>query len=996
MFKPSRITPARTLLVLGLALAIGFTMVGEVAAQLLINEVMACNTRVIYDEDGDYEDWLEIYNPGPDPVNLLGYGLSDDPDQPFKWVFPNRLLNGDDHRLVWVSGKNRTSFLHTTFKLDSQGDSLLLTAPGGELLDALWTGPMSADQSVGRAPDGAPNWLYLTEETHAEANPDIGYTGFAASLGSDQAPGLRSTPFAVTLSSPSPGAQIRYTLDGSEPDSLDTLATAPIPVSMNTVLRARGFETDLLPGPILSLSWFFGEERELPLISLITDPLHLWDEDFGIYVLGEGYNPDYPYYGANFWRSWERPAHLEFYESDGSLALAQDIGIRIHGGYTRALAQKSLRLIARDGYGAGRMHHQVFPDLDIGEFKYLVLRNGGNDWSHAHCRDGLMQTIATASGISRQAYRPAVLFINGEYWGIHNLRERMDPEYIESHHDFEEDEIDLIKEFDFVMAGDELHYEAMMEFIEGADLANPVDFAMLQSMMDTENFLAYCALEVLFANYDWPGGNIKFWRPRAPGGIWQWLLYDLDYGWGLHHDADLNALSRALDPVGAGWPNPPHSTLLLRSLMTNADFKRDFINHSCELLSRRFEPLALHAAVDSVTAVIADEMALHMPRWGFTLPDWDQAVLDLHDWADARPGAARLHLQSEFGLGDTLRLELAIDPPGSGCIALSALDVCESWSGLYHAGNPVMLRAEAHAGYRFVGWEGLPLPPVGEVAVDLVGPTQLSALFAPLAADAASAVINEINYHSPDGHDTGDWVEFHNPGSEDLDLSGWQFKDEEDTHVFDFPPGTILSAEGYLLLCGNRTAFLSYFPAANPLPDELSFGLSGGGEILRLYDDQGRLYDAVQYDDTAPWPPEADGQGPSLELLHPLRDNALAENWAASEAPHLFGSPGQRNSAFDDTASDEGPLALAPILTQPHPNPFNPATRIRFYLPESGEAALSVFSANGRRVAELRSGVQRDGWHEEIWRPEALASGVYLLELRTREHRSTRKLLLLK
>ncbi len=990
------ISSCRCLLVLAIAVAIGITAGDKAEAQLVINEVMACNTRVIYDQDVDYEDWLEIYNAGAEAVNLIGCGLSDDPAQPFKWVFPSRVLDAGNHRLIWASGKDYPNSLHTNFKLNSDGDSLLLSAPDGELLDALWTGPMSADQSVGRAPDGADNWLYLAEETHADPNPAIGYAGFAAGLGTDQVPGLRSTAFEVTLSSPSPGAQIRYTIDGSEPDSLDMLAEGPIPVSTNTILRARGFETDLLPGPILSLSWFFGEERDLPLLSLITDPDHLWDEDVGIYVLGEGSNPDYPYFGANFWQAWERPAHLEFFESDGSLTISQDIGIRIHGGYSRALAQKSLRLIARNGYGQGEMIHEVFPGLGIDEFKYLVLRNGGNDWSHAHCRDGLMQEIATASGVSRQAYRPAVLFINGEYWGIHNLRERLDPEYIESHHALEEDEIDLIKEYDFVMAGDDLHYESMMDYIAGADLSDPVDFAVLQGMMDTDDFLAYCALEVLFANYDWPGGNIKFWRPRASGGIWRWLLYDLDYGWGLHHDADLNALARALDPVGAGWPNPPHSTLLLRSLMTNADFRRDFINHCCELLSQRFEPAALHAAVDSITAVIADEMMLHMPRWGFAPADWNQSVLDLHDWADERPAFARKHMQSEFALGDTLRLHLDIDPPGSGHIALSALNVIEPWSGLYHAGNPVLLRAEAQAGFRFVGWEGMSLPPVDEVLANLSYPSHVTALFAPLANGAAAAVINEINYNSHVGHDTGDWVEFHNPGPEDLDMSGWLFKDENDAHVFTFAPGTILPAAGYLLLCENRAALLTYFPTADPLADEMGFGLSGGGEILRLYDDKGRLYDAVQYDDSAPWPPEPDGLGPSLELVHPLRDNALAKNWAASDAPHSFGSPGQRNSAFDDTASGSMPPGPTPILAQPHPNPFNPATRLRFYLPVSGKASLLVFSANGRRVAEIRTGTHTEGWHEEVWRPEALASGVYLVELRTAGHRATQKLLLLK
>ena len=990
-------TPGRGL---ALALLLSFLTLAilpsAAGAALVINEVMACNTRVIHDDDGDYEDWIEIHNTGAETVDLTGYFLSDDPSQPFKWAFPTRTLSPGSHRLVWASGKDKDTHVHTNFKLSSAGDSLLLSAPGGELLDIVWTGPLPADRSAGRAPDGAANWLYLEEETHTDPNPATGYPGFADTLIADQPPGHRVAPFSVALDSPAPGAEIRYTLDGSEPDGDDPLYTAPIPVSATTVLRARGFETGLLPGPILSRSWFFDETRELPVISLVTDPDHLWDEQEGIYVLGNGANPNYPHYGANFWQAWERPAHLEFYEPDGSLAFAQDIGIRIHGGYTRALAQKSLRLIARRGYGAELFEHEVFPGLDIDEFKYLVLRNAGNDWCRAHCRDGLMQGIARPSGVDGQGYRPAVLFINGEYWGIHNLRERLDPDYIEFHEGLGEDEIDMIKEYDFVMAGDELHYEAMIAYIEGADLSNPVVFEVVQGMMDTEDYLAYCALEVLFANYDWPGGNIKSWRPRAAGGIWRWLIYDLDYGWGLWHDPDIDALARALDPAGPGWPNPPRSTLLLRSLMENAEFRRDFINHGCELLSSRFLPDSLHAAVDAATGVIAGEIPTHMARWGYTAAEWAGHVADLHDWAEVRGGHAREHLRNEFGLGDTLRLHLDVDPPQGGRIALSALTVDGPWSGLYHAGNPVSLRAEAAPGYGFVGWDGLPLPPNAEVLVDLTAAAQVTALFTPLAADDASAVINEINYHSPDGHPAGDWVEFHNPGPDDLDLSGWTFKDEEDTHVFTFPQGSTLPGEGFLLLCEEPAAFLALFPTATPLPDPMGFGLSGSGELLRLYDDQGQLYDSLLYDDEAPWPPEADGLGPSLELIHPERDNSLAASWAASAPSHPHGSPGEANSRYDATPAPTPAAGPGLRLAAPHPNPFNPSTSLRFHLPEATEVRLVAHTVDGRRVAAIHAGPLPAGWHERSWNAEGLASGLYLLELRAGDERAVRKALLLK
>ncbi len=261
-------------------------------------------------------------------------------------------------------------------------------------------------------------------------------------------------------------------------------------------------------------------------------------------------------------------------------------------------------------------------------------------------------------------------------------------------------------------------------------------------------------------------------------------------------------------------------------------------------------------------------------------------------------------------------------------------------------------------------------------------------------------VINEINYNSSLAFDTDDWVEFYNPTPAPIEMSGMVFKDSDDLHSFVFPPASTLPAHGYLVLCQTQALFQLHFPSVSNVIGDMGFGLSGAGELIRLYNEEGVLLDLVAYDDVLPWPPEPDGNGPTLELIDAASDNMLHENWAASlpnTAPH--GSPGERNSVTDDTAADGLPAASR--LLNVYPNPFNPSTRITFALDQDQHLSLTVHDVNGRQVALIEEGKFEAGLHERTWEGRddeghALASGVYLLRMSGDESAFSRKLLLLK
>ncbi|MBL7013743.1 MAG: CotH kinase family protein [Candidatus Marinimicrobia bacterium] len=260
-------------------------------------------------------------------------------------------------------------------------------------------------------------------------------------------------------------------------------------------------------------------------------------------------------------------------------------------------------------------------------------------------------------------------------------------------------------------------------------------------------------------------------------------------------------------------------------------------------------------------------------------------------------------------------------------------------------------------------------------------------------------VINEINYNSADNFDSNDWVEIYNPMDHSLDLSQWIFKDENDDHIFQLPHNTTLESNQYLVLCKDSEAFSDFYPFVTNYVGDLGFGLSGGGELIRLFDSSGILIDFVEYDDSSPWPESPDGNGPTLELLNPILDNALAENWAASNGN---GSPGNDNTTFVST-DEEIIMPNSLSILGNYPNPFNPTTTIRFNIP--GEtpliASLHIYDLNGRLVKTLIQSKMMPGIHDIKWNAtnmnnESVANGIYLISLQMGTENQTGKMIYLK
>ncbi len=831
----------RFLLLLGLVIIAS----PEVCAQhVVINEVMASNATTIADEDGDFEDWIELYNAGGDAVNLLGYGLSDDYGNPYRWVIPNITIQPGEFLLIWASGKNRSNPanpVHTNFSISAAGEEVLITHPDGTRIDELGPIPIPTDISYGRKPDGGGKWFFFAEPTPGAPNTTDGSEGILEAPVFSATGGFYTSGLQVVINHPDPDATIVYTRDGSEPciqnlpgtfyqykndypfnpgdpfgeflehtfiseiyseeiaiedrtqdpDKLTRMSATvhtpdympDDPVYKGTVIRARAFKDGFLPSNTISHSYFITPEGHtrfsLPVIAVSVQENYLFDYHNGIYTPGvdadqwridnPGEEFAWPFAG-NFHRrgvEWEYPAHIELFDqSDKERVLAQDIGIRIHGGATRSFPMKSLRLYARNRYGNSHLNHAFF-GMQPQAYKRLILRNSGNDFptdiwrpdftSRTMFRDAAIQHILQHMRFDTQAYRPAILFLNGEYWGLQNIRERYDKHYLHRKYGVDEENIDMLTGKDEVQEGDNLHYKATIEYIETHGVENDVHYAWVLTRIDEQNFMDYQIANIFVDNTDWPGNNIDFWRLRTsaftPGvpyghdGRWRWLLFDMDFGFGLvdltggNQTYKHNTLDFATTEAGSEWPNPPWSTFLLRSMLKNETFRHQFINRFADQLNTAFLPERAKGVIQEMQEAIAPEIEEHYRRWGYpeAYEQWLGHVEVMIEFAEKRPYHQRQHILQHFDLDGLYRLSLDVSNQLMGHIRVNTVDIESNtpgvaeypypWLGRYFVGVPVKVSAIAAPGFVFSHWEGASGSSEPNLLLDINQDTQLSAHF---------------------------------------------------------------------------------------------------------------------------------------------------------------------------------------------------------------------------------------------------------------------------
>lgn len=868
--------------------------------------------------------------------------------------------------------------LHTDFKIASAGETIYLLDPGGILVDSLESGELPADVSRGIPYNDEEQLLYFSSPTPGQPNFGHSYEGIVNDRLTFSHPGGATAAISLSLGGATGPSLIRYTLDASIPTVNDPVYTSPIPVAQNTVVRARIFREGYLPSPVDSRTYIVGQNHDMPIISLVTEPDNLFDINTGIYVLGEDYQNDLPFFGANFWEDWERPVHFSLYEENGELGVALNGGIKIFGGWSRAFEQRSFSLFARRQYGANEIAYPLFPARPYDAYQAFILRNSGTDQLNTNMRDVALTSLMEGAGLEIQANRPAATYINGDYWGFYNMREKINEHFIGAKFNLAPDQINLAEMSGLPIHGDNQSYLDMMSFVANNSLVSASNYNQVADQIDIENYIIYNVAQIYFNNTDWPGNNIKFWQPV--GGKWRWILFDTDFSFGLWNVNDYfsNTLEFALEENGPNWPNPPWSTLLFRKLTENTGFRNEFVNRYADELNSRFLPARVRTHIDSLAQRIGPEVAMHYDRWEGSLNYWENQVNNMKTFGNLRPLQAKRHIRNTFSLAAFHRLTVRITDTEEGFVRINnRLLIDESvWTGDYFQGVPFAVEAIASPGYVFSHWESTQ----GQLndpatSINITVPMTLTPVFSLDPTAELPIVINEINYNSANTFDAGDWVELHNPNGFEVDISGWVFKDDDEAHEFVIPAGTVMAEDSYWIITRDQNLFQALYPNVNLIIGDFDFGLSNSGDAVRLYDEELTLQDEVVYLPTFPWPGVANGEGPTLELIRPELDNSLAQNWMARA--DAFGTPGRSNRT--STSTTFSPLAEF----QYFPNPFSDQINLSFRLTESAAVRVSLYDARGVAVHEIVNGRLSGGFHDFTAQLSHLPKGLYFLEIRT-------------
>lgn len=894
------------------------------------------------------------------------------------------------------------SWPHTNFKISSEGETIYLTNTNNTVIDSFATTQLPTDISMGFRPGGSENVFFFNEPTPGTENSTTGYQGFSPPPIFSIEGGFYSGTQVLQLSGATINENIYYTLDGSDPADTSFVYTQPITIDSTQVIRARIIGPGFVPGPIVTHTYFVDRNFTMPVISLSTNPANFFDWETGIYVMGPNASPEPPFMGANFWEDWERPIHVEFFNQDGTLKFSKNAGTKIHGRWSRRFEQKSLAVFFRNQYDESPLNCQVFEDKPIEEFQSLLLRNSGNDCFSTHFRDSFVTNLLQDQTPYYQEFLPVTVYLNGMYWGIYNLREKISEHFIASNHPgVDPDNIDRLEFRYKVLNGDSTAYHNLFTFLATHDLTEPDNYEFVKSQVDIENLTKYLVANIYCNNTDWPRNNVTLWRERTSTGKWRWILDDMDWSFGFpysgyNHNTLWDVLST--DPSN---PNPPEFTFVFRKMFTNQEFKTGFINCLMDFMNTIFQPAELLSKIADLTSRYETEMPFHLARWSvedtLTMADWYDEIQEMENFATLRPDNMISFLQDEFALGNTVNVSLNVNNDVMGHLKLNFIELeALPFAGNYFENIPIKITAVPHLGYEFSHWTGSlgSSEPVLEITplTDL----DLTAVFQEMSIPDAEIVINEINYNSNSNFDPGDWVEIYNNSDFVVDLSQWQFKDSDDEHIFQFAPGFSLEPHSFLVLCENLDAFQSHFPSVVNCTGNFEFGLSGNGEELRIFDAMGNLIDYVIYDDEEPWPPEPGGSGSTLELRNPNLNNAIAANWAASTP---YGTPGNSNENLGTENTPEFPEKLT--LYQNFPNPFNPTTTIKFFLPSDGKTELKIYNIRGQLIKTITAEFREKGLHSKIWdgRDESgkiVASGIYFYQLESDSGKVSKKMLLMK
>lgn len=795
-------------------------------ASIVINEVMPKNVSSSVNDILLFSGWAELYNNGSEAVDISSYFLSDTTAIADKWrIAPDAyhpekaIIQPGGFLVIYLdeyseSDEDEPVSFHASFKLPAKRGGLYLFDGSGRQVDRVVYDTTYRNISYGRVGDGERDFAFLLKATPGASNNGVQTSKKQTPAPSfDLKPGFYNGEQTVRISDADGSAEIYYTLDGSEPTKKKgTRYSGPIRISKNTPVRAAAYHDGQIPSNVSSATYFVNErDINLPVVSVVSDPDYLYGDELGLLVAGAN-GSDVPSYcngpdrRANYWNDWDRPANFELFDKKKTERLNQEVKIGNFGACSRTKFVKSIKVNAAKIYGDNELDYPIFKEKPNLRWKSIVLRNAGNDFGRSYLRDGFLQTAASCLDIDHQAYQPSVVFVNGVYYGMLNIRERTNKDFIYSNHGYDEDEF-------YLNEGSHAHegttYDQVMDLahLSSAEINEAGRYEQIDRLIDINEFLNYFLSEIYVVNRDWPGGNIKAWRPKK-GGKWRWILYDTDFGFSLYEQ---NFNTRSISTLA-------NKSETFKGLMQNDRIKRRFFAKCCVHLATTFSEKRMNHILDSLLNNVRSEAEYYANY----LSDnkkiegrFEDNISAIRLFVENRVPSIYKDVMKTYG-PDSLRVRIFSSLKKAKFELNEEPINMNDFSGLYFQETPCEIRAIAPAGYLFDHW-----------VITRGGETQVSKdplLRNETCADSYEAVFIEDSSYDPatnkilfneictknsvyldDNRQKEDWIEFYNAGKEDVDMAGLFLSSSIDSlDMYEIPSGksnlTTIPAEGFLIV----------------------------------------------------------------------------------------------------------------------------------------------------------------------------------------------------
>lgn len=506
-----------------------------------------------------------------------------------------------------------------------------------------------------------------------------------------------------------PNHTIYYTSQGfADSESLKRLKDSLI-ITKTTALLLR-VKNDTLD-TLIQRSYHLGYDSKLAILSISIDSEDLWNDTTGIYTKGK-----YAYFNdstehwenCNYQKNWEKKIYTTFIDTNNIVGFSQQAGIKIFGESTRRQPDKSMKIIARKEYGKKKFKYRIFPEKDIKKYKQLVIRTSGNDYAGSRFKDAMSAHLARNLGLDYMAWRPINLFINGEYWGVYNLREKINDHYIAANHDVKKDSVNITMGRWITQQGSGKAYKKMYYWFADLDTMDNKAYEKAKQFINVRNYINYRVFQIYINNKD-SRGNIRYYNIKGEKDQrFKMILYDTDLGYGKY---SMNYLEKCLSPTPTDWYNPFWSTMYLTKLMQHPEFKNEFATQFAHIMNTSLHKDTMLAAVDKFEAIYINELPRsssgrpsHLKKTYFPLERWQDDVNSLRSYAKLRPKVMWKHLQSSLQLDDTFVLILKGD---SGMVSINNnYPIHLPYAGLYFKNIPLTIKVIPDSNFLFDYWEG--------------------------------------------------------------------------------------------------------------------------------------------------------------------------------------------------------------------------------------------------------------------------------------------------